>query len=112
MRNGQGWCEVSIAILIISLIITGILGYITYTLQCVLKCLNRISGQQVVEFGQVSQFKNVVEDFRRDFNIKFDNELANKVTQVLKIGVRPADMMEVVNPVTGKKEMVPIDKGW
>lgn len=101
-----------IAILTISIVIAGILGYVAYTLQDMLKCLNRISGQQVTAYGLISHFKNIVEDFRRDFNIKFDNELANKVTQVLKIGVRPADMMQVINPETGEKEMVPIDKGW
>ena len=55
---------------------------------------------------------SVLEGFRSDFALHFNRGLAQKVEALMRMGERKENVMEIVNPETGEKEIVPIDEGY
>ena len=62
--------------------------------------------------GEMRRLMTELSDFRRDFNLKFDNELAAKINAILATGHTNPGMMKKFNPETGKEEWVEVDPGW
>jgi hypothetical protein len=62
--------------------------------------------------GNIHKTYVEVSQFRIDFGLTLNKELANKVQAVLQAGVRPEKMMQIMDKKTGEKKWEKIDEGW
>ena len=74
--------------------------------------LVHLNGFQLEMIGVLRRLLAEMEDYRRDFALTLNTELANKVNSIISSGNKPADMMKKYNEETKKEEWVPIDHGW
>jgi hypothetical protein len=80
-------------------------------LEDITRRLDDINGNLLIISGNASGIKNECAEFRREFAICFDNDLAKKIEAVLRTGEKPDNMVKKVN-ANGSIEYVPMDHGW
>jgi molybdopterin synthase catalytic subunit len=72
----------------------------------------QINGHQLETIGLMRRLVAEMEDYRRDFALTLNKELANKVQAILDAGEKPEHMMKVIDPITKKETWEPMDHGW
>jgi len=81
-------------------------------LEGLIEKLDAINGNITISLGYMTKTVNELSDFRRDFGLTLNKELANKVQAILDAGEKPENMMKKIDPKTGKEIWETIDHGW
>jgi hypothetical protein len=72
----------------------------------------QINGHQLETIGYMRRLVAEMQDYRRDFALTLNKELATKVQAIIDAGEKPTGVMKKFNPETKQNEWVPIDHGW
>jgi uncharacterized membrane protein len=75
------------------------------------RLFDELKGTVIASNGHLMTLVNELRDYRREFNLTFNTELAGKVEAILHAGETKDGMMKKMNE-SGETEWVPIDHGW